>query len=754
MALDASSMRTQLDALATVLTAEQMQGLDEDWRAFMDRTGTVDRDLFVQYLNQQGLISAQQLTEALTLRVGLEVGTVSDAVAHARGDSKQRLTYASMSPNGLYALLGSLGEGSTGYVQVAKDHDLRRKVAYKGLTGRFANDDVVRQRFLAEVQITAQLDHPGIVPVYGLEVSADGRMGYAMKLVQGDNLQEMMEHVREGKGGPFQHLANRLDLFLKVCDAVHYAHSKGVLHRDLKPGNIMVGRFGEAYVMDWGLAKLMNGAIDPAANAPQVTPSDGRLTRVGTAVGTPAYMSPEQAMGKNTELDGRSDQYALGLILQELVSLRSATVEENAEKMLLQAARAQRVAFVDERGRRADKGLQAIVSKACARSPKQRYRSVRAMADDVRRWLRDQPLEARPEGLLRRLWRTAVTYREVALAMGLLSVVGGSTVAFGSLAAFTLSERSHSQREDAIASAVTDLADRAHLIDKEVLRWERTLEAVASAALHALRDDDVKPQAYHLSTDFDDPATAPPDLEVVARYGRPVSRSFTSFKLAPGVMASAVDEELHRLAQLDAVLPSLMERALDDVSTRFDDAPSPIGWIYVGTPEGVHGSYPGHGGYDPSFDPRQRPWYKLSEGQDPHLIHWGNPYRDASGLGLILPCSKALVDEDDQFLGVAGMDITFGYLIRSLLVPSDRKIIEAFLLDDQGRIVVRSEGSQVEDAGALALEPYPDPVVRDDIVAGRGDTHRRDGVLTMVFPLHALGWWYVVQANEDELLGE
>ena len=144
MALDASSMRTQLDALATVLTAEQMQGLDEDWRAFMDRTGTVDRDLFVQYLNQQGLISAQQLTEALTLRVGLEVGTVSDAVAHARGDSKQRLTYASMSPNGLYALLGSLGEGSTGYVQVAKDHDLRRKVAYKGLTGRFANDDVVR----------------------------------------------------------------------------------------------------------------------------------------------------------------------------------------------------------------------------------------------------------------------------------------------------------------------------------------------------------------------------------------------------------------------------------------------------------------------------------------------------------------------------------------------------------------------------------------------------------------------------------
>ena len=196
------------------------------------------------------MLSAEQLTKGLKLRVSIEVGDVDEVVARARGEAAHLRTYAQMSPQGHYALLGRLGEGSTALVFAAKDHDLKRKVAFKALAGRYAEDEVVRQRFLAEVQITAQLDHPSIVPVYGLDVARDGRMGYAAKLVDGENLHDLLARVRSGKGGRWAQLERRLEVFLKVCDAVGYAHAKGVLHRDLKPANIMVGAYGETYVMD------------------------------------------------------------------------------------------------------------------------------------------------------------------------------------------------------------------------------------------------------------------------------------------------------------------------------------------------------------------------------------------------------------------------------------------------------------------------------------------------------------------------
>ncbi|HSB60605.1 MAG TPA: serine/threonine-protein kinase, partial [Vicinamibacteria bacterium] len=156
-----------------------------------------------------------------------------------------------------YVVLGTAGRGAMGTVQVARDVDLLRKVALKQLAPEFAGDRGATARFIREVQVTAQLDHPHIVPVYGLEASAGGRPAYTMKLVQGRTFVELIRDTQafyeEGKA-PIEGLSlpARLEYFLKVCDAVHYAHERGVIHRDLKPANLMLGQYNEVYVMDWG----------------------------------------------------------------------------------------------------------------------------------------------------------------------------------------------------------------------------------------------------------------------------------------------------------------------------------------------------------------------------------------------------------------------------------------------------------------------------------------------------------------------
>ena len=224
-----------------------------------------------------------------------------------------------------YQVLGEIARGGLGVVMKSRDIDLGRDVAVKVLHERFKNDRSVIERFVEEAQIGGQLQHPGIVPVYELGLRADDRPFFAMKLVKGETLAAMLKRRRD----PSDDQQRFLRVFLQVCQTVAYAHVRRVVHRDLKPSNVLVGAFGEVQVVDWGLAKVLRagGVVDEAARSREVSvietirSSEGSTHSIaGSVMGTPAYMPPEQARGEVELMDSRSDVFALGAILCEILS--------------------------------------------------------------------------------------------------------------------------------------------------------------------------------------------------------------------------------------------------------------------------------------------------------------------------------------------------------------------------------------------------------------------------------------------------
>jgi serine/threonine-protein kinase len=335
-----------------------------------------------------------------------------------------------------FRILRPHAQGGLGAVFVALDGELHREVALKQILDRHADDPTSRARFVLEAEITGGLEHPGIVPVYGLGMYADGRPYYAMRFIKGDSLKEAIERfhadeaLKHDPGRRALELRKLLRRFLDVCNAIGYAHSRGVLHRDLKPGNVIVGKHGETLVVDWGLAKARGRADgdEPAEERPLTpSPASGSAeTLPGQVLGTPAYMSPEQASGDPEALGAASDVYSLGATLYCLLTGRAPFKGDIGS--VLRAVR--RGAFPPPRASdpSVDRALEAICLKAMALRPPDRYASARALSEDVERWLADEPVSAWREPLPRRArrWarrnRTAVTAGAAAAAMALVGL--------------------------------------------------------------------------------------------------------------------------------------------------------------------------------------------------------------------------------------------------------------------------------------------------------------------------------------------
>ena len=354
-----------------------------------------------------------------------------------------------------FQVLRPLNHGGMGVVSVALDKELDRSIALKEIRESAADDRAYRARFLAEAEITGKLEHPGIIPIYGLGTYGDGRPFYAMRLIRGDKTGSLMDAIERFHGEPnpsgriveFRGLMGR---FLDVCNALSYAHSKGVLHRDLKPDNILLGPYGETLVVDWGLAKAA-GRPDPAAPLDgdhvrlNLSGSELSPTLAGGAFGTPEYAPPEQMTGDLPNVGPRSDVYGLGAVLYSLMTGRAPFSRKGIDLGTL-IRKIEAGDFPPPRQVRAelDKSLEAICLRALSRKPADRYESAKALAEDVERYLADEPVVAyrEPWTVRTRRWakrhRTAVTATAAALvvaSVGLGAITAVQTKARNDLAA-------------------------------------------------------------------------------------------------------------------------------------------------------------------------------------------------------------------------------------------------------------------------------------------------------------------------------
>ena len=680
------------------------------------------------------------------------------------GDPKKETSTTKIA--GHYKPLGKLGEGGSGEVLIARDTHLERRVALKRLKQFKVVPDHVRDRFINEAQVTAQLDHPNIIPVYGLQAVAGESLAYAMKLVRGVDLATLIEETRRQlqcgqKLDPERTLNARLELFLKVCDAIDFAHSKGVLHRDLKPTNIMIGRFHEVYVMDWGIAEITYDGKDRDERTLQPVLSQLKeedKTQTAGLFGTPLYMSPEQAAGK--PVDERSDQYTLGLILYELVCLKRAkggTTSFEVVTLTMKGAREPVKHFQPRRP--IPRALTAIINKATAYDPMDRYVNVRALTEDLRRYLSNDEILAKPdtrrEALVRQISKNQHTALITILAALFLAVSSLVWSMYQGEKKKRINDHLAVEKNQGISRLVAATSDRARKIDLYLSEHENALSKLAIEATCLLRYGGANDDAVYDQNDFD--VGRVPGQVASKAYKGTISADWPVFYTPDANPSSAARSRAKALSPLRHNFRSLLtigHAVTKQQSTQLIvNKETSLVWAYISFEDGTMLLYPGIGNFPDHYDPRKRPWYNSA--REVLGPHWFGLYHTLDNVDPELPCSVPITDQQGKLLGVASINISFDRIRKDLVPLSTPGVEVTYLVKRNGQVIVSSSDTEMTFAGditspQLVTEEFPHPEVLDMFANKQQHLEMRVGNKRFWFScsrLETIGWYYIVQVD-------
>ena len=394
---------------------------------FAAETGFIDPAETDSIISQIGNQGTERELESVLIEKALITREQWQALKKVFGSQNQN-----PSNDDRFQIINPHAEGGLGKVFLAEDQELNRQVALKQLKPRFSQDEELRHRFIKEAELTGGLEHPGIVPVYGLGIGQDGVPYYAMRFIRGNSLKQAIDlYHRETKlkETPAQRnivFRKLVTQFVNICQTLNFAHSRGVLHRDIKPDNIMLGEFGETMIVDWGIAKVVGRRdTDTRDKHDSVDSSDSPIgsTRQGSVVGTVGYMSPEQALGWHDSLTPRSDVFSLGATLFYLLTGKNPFDSQAGMDQIIEQTCSDQLPGPRDLDRTISRPLAAICKKAMSNKASARYESADAMANDLEAWLADEKVMAWNEPLLVgvnrfvRRHRTAVTISMASLAL-------------------------------------------------------------------------------------------------------------------------------------------------------------------------------------------------------------------------------------------------------------------------------------------------------------------------------------------------